>query len=579
MNFFIYLFIFFSLVTLNAQPYFQDVAGNVGISDSSYESNEPGSSSGISFFDFNGDDLDDISIGTTNGHPIKFYQNMGNANFQLVNLDGIDTTCKVRGIVWVDYDNDGDYDLTAGCVDESIKLYRNDGQMNFTNVVPGTNLDLPNHDSWTINWHDVNNDGVLDLFVSSRDLYDPDESDHLYFYDLVNDVFIDKTSDLGLHDSNLFTLTASFVDYNNDGLDDLLLANDKYTTSNILYKKKLDGTFEDASEGANYDYFIDGMSTSIGDFDRDSYPDVYITNTIGGNIFLHNNGEGTFTNIAPSTGTVMNSYCWGASFLDIQNNGNLDLYVSSQFQDNSGLPTSALFVQSSNGNFTEQSNAVIGDNGVSKSNAIGDYNNDGYPDIAVLNYEPFNSLLLKNLSADNSKNWLKVKLEGTSSNIMGIGAKIKISSSSIGEQYNYVLCGEGSLTQNSAYEFFGIDSDTIIDYLKVTWPSGIVDSIPDISPNQKITILEGGSQLSNIGFKEHDKFSVLPNPAIKRLSIRSEIPVFETRLLDMNGKILKDLKLKGKLSAEISVEDLKQGVYFLKARLGDEYVTEKIIKK
>ncbi len=119
------------------------------------------------------------------------------------------------------------------------------------------------------------------------------------------------------------------------------------------------------------------------------------------------------------------------------------------------------------------------DTAQSFSNAIGDINNDGYPDIAVLNYEPHNIFLWKNITNQNN-NWLKVKLEGIDSNRQGIGSWIEISTNG-NKQYNYTLCGEGFLGQNSAYEFFGLGSASSVDYIKVTWLSGQVDVIENPS--------------------------------------------------------------------------------------------------
>ena len=140
------------------------------------------------------------------------------------------------------------------------------------------------------------------------------------------------------------------------------------------------------------------------------------------------------------------------------------------------------------------------DTAQSFSNAIGDINNDGYPDIAVLNYEPDNIFLWKNITNQNN-NWLKVKLEGIDSNRQGIGSWIEISING-NKQYNYTLCGEGFLGQNSAYEFFGLGAANSIDYIKVSWLSGQVDVIQTPPINSHITIIEGGE----LGINENHDF-------------------------------------------------------------------------
>ena len=89
-------------------------------------------------------------------------------------------------------------------------------------------------------------------------------------------------------------------------------------------------------------------------------------------------------------------------------------------------------------------------------------------------------------------NWLKVTLEGDTSNRMGIGSRIEIGING-DKQYRYTLCGEGYISQNSGTEFFGLGSATYVDYVKVTWLSGVVDIINNVSSNQTINIVESST--------------------------------------------------------------------------------------
>ena len=120
------------------------------------------------------------------------------------------------------------------------------------------------------------------------------------------------------------------------------------------------------------------------------------------------------------------------------------------------------------------------------SNAIGDINNDGKPEIVVVN-DTENNFLWQNNSS-NLNNWLKVKLEGVISNRDGIGNTIEINIDGQ-SQYRYTLAGEGYLAQNSFYEFFGLANATEVDYVKVTWTAtGESEIINNIKTNNRLRI-------------------------------------------------------------------------------------------
>jgi hypothetical protein len=320
------------------------------------------------------------------------------------------------------------------------------------------------------------------------------------------------------------------------------------------------------------------MSTTIGDYNKDGWLDIYVANTQEGNAFLKNNGDGTFTDVASENGTLFESVAWSSVFLDADNDADLDLYVSASVTNvDSGQLSAAYYDNDGSGLYTIPENIGLGEDvSISYSNAIGDVDNDGKYDIAVLNCLPDDIFLWKNESV-NENNWIKVKLEGTESNRQGIGSFIELSVN--GEkQYNYTLCGEGYLGQNSSYEFFGIGTATQIDYIKVRWLSGLVDIIYNPEINDHLTMIEGENPLGIDSFEE-ERIVVSPNPSssILQISGLDNYVNSELQILDVSGKIVKNLTID-QSDIEIDISFLRSGIYILNLRAEHSFKNIKIIK-
>ena len=563
------LFIIFSNLA-NAQLAFDNVAAQIGV-NYSYGDSEYGG--GVSFADFDNDGWDDITYTSENGENIYFLKNT-NGEFNLVSFNGISNTNKTKQVIWVDYDNDGDKDLFVTALEGKNSFYINDGEMNFTDISSTIGIFQTDLFTYGASFGDIDNDGDLDLFISNRS-----PIDHNYLYRNDSGTYVDITDSSGISLEGQLSFCSIFFDYDKDGLQDIYVSNDKEENINRLYRNLGDGVFEDVSDFSNAGIDISAMSTTLGDFNNDGWFDIYITNTpfsqistIIGNVLLKNNGDGTFTNIATETGTSFNSLGWGSVFLDADNDGFLDLYVSSSLDGSAQFLSSAFYHQQNDETFIiPQDIGFSSDLRESYSNAIGDINNDGKPEIVVVNDTDNNFLWQNNTS--NQNNWLKVKLEGVISNRDGIGNTIEININGQ-SQYRYTLAGEGYLSQNSFYEFFGMGNATEVDYVKVTWTAtGESEIINNIAANQAIIIKEGSGVLSSVNNLKDTKFAAYPNPSangVFKLSVANQ-EIVSLQVFDISGRLItKKIDLKN--NDQINLSQYQKGVYI--ARFSSETKNE-----
>ena len=577
------LFLIFSNLS-NAQLAFEDVATQVGV-NYSYGDSEYGG--GVSFADFNNDGWDDITYATEDGAQIYFFEN-NNGVFNLVTLNGISNTYKTKQVIWIDYDNDGDKDLFVTAIEGINEFYRNDGGMNFTNISSTIGFFQTDLFTYGTSFGDIDNDGDLDAFISNRTSTEQNQRNYLYRND--EGTFVDITQSSGIpiedeegNENSQLSFCTMFFDYNKDGFQDIYLANDKTDNINRLYKNLGNGTFEDVSVASGSGIAVNAMTTTLGDYNNDGWFDIYITNTQSsqagnGNVLLKNNGDGTFTNVAEETGTTFNSFAWGAVFLDADNDTLLDLYVSGGFDGSIGSFLSAAFYhQQNDGIFVIPQNIGFeNDTRKSFSNAIGDINNDGKPDIIVCN-DTENNFLWENKTT-NTNNWLKIKLEGVTTNRDGIGNTIEIFINGR-SQYRYTLAGEGYISQNSYYEFFGLGEATEVDYVKVTWTgTNTEDIIYDVNANQSITIKEGIGVLTSNDIQTNSLFSLYPNPSydgVFKLSVNNN-KSNTLKVYDLAGRLI--LKIKNlKDKDQFSLNHCKKGIYLAKVSSDHKSSTIKLV--
>lgn len=524
---------------------------------------------GISFYDYDNDGWDDLTVATANGDPVRFYKNI-NGNFVEQTLNIANNNWRNKQVNWVDIDNDGDNDLFITSDTEINRLYENLGNMILEDITISSGMLNDVLVTYGASWGDYNNDGFLDVFLSNRDNTIP----NVLYKNNGDNTFSLANTEAGLINTGTLSFCSAFIDYNKDGFQDIYVANDKVANPNTMYKNNGDGTFTEVGLETGTDITIDAMSVTVEDFNADGWPDIYVTNDVVGNVFLKNNGDGTFTDIAQTTNTTMNSVAWGAVFLDAENDGDLDIYASAEHNGTVTGYLSSAFFNNENGIFDLNNSAIPGDFAISYSNAIGDVNNDGYPEISVNNINHSNIFLWQN-NTSTFNNWLKINLEGTISNRNGIGSLIELSANG-DKQYRYTCLGEGYLAQNSGSEFFGIADATTIDYVRVTWLSGIEDIYYNVLPNQSLKIVEGSSL--SISEFSRPSISVYPNPVSNILYINSKLDNYDLQITNVIGKDLKIPELKI-LNNGIDVSMLDSGIYFLKITSQERKEIIRFIKK
>ena len=444
---------------------------------------------GLSAADFDKDGFDDLLFCQRGSNPILFKSD--GESLQPWPLD-LGNTGEIKQMTWVDFDNDGDRDLSMTGLNMPVQLFRNDSNaFSAISVISGIAPDTIV--SYGHSWGDYDLDGDLDLFVCNYDaqFMGYENHDNQLYRNEGNAFFTDVTLEAGFESMTNYTFMALWMDYNRDLLPDLLVINDRYEVPNYFYHNNGDGTFTEISSQINLDDYMFGMTATADDFDNDGDLDIYITNGTQGNVHKVNNGDGTFTDSDVPLGTTINRFCWAAQFVDADHDGWQDLHICSS--PHLSLPGQNFLYRNNGEVFIQSTNeaGILNDGGWSRASAVGDFNGDGLADLGVCKSFPSQSSVWKATTSENR--WLKITLEGVESNRDGVSSWIDCYAGA-SHQCRYTYCGEGYLGQNSFSEFFGFGSNMIVDSLVVSWPSGIMDRWYNIPTNQQLYLVEGTSR-------------------------------------------------------------------------------------
>lgn len=453
---------------------FTNVTSNYGffLSGSS-----PQSGNGVSFYDYDKDGWDDLTLGQTNSDILVYHNDNGDYNIALT----FPNTGDVKQLIWIDYDNDGDADFFYTISNQSAKLFRNDGALTFTDVTANLNLPITNAKSFGAAWGDYDLDGYSDVYIANYSSV-PNSYTNWLLHNNGDGTFTNVTTEMGVGDGFKPSYQCTWNDVNLDGLLDIYVVND-FSYVNQLYINN-GTTFDQAGDAYNLDLEMEGMSISWTDLDHDMDWDVFISDNQPGNKLMLNEG-GVFTDIAASAGVQVFSTCWGSIWMDYDHDTHDDLHIATSLLSVNGNQN---YLFRNNGDLTFSDESMVGDAQIAFSSAKGDKNNDGYWDFIVMKQYPATVALYQNDGGSN--HWIKVGLTGTVSNRDGIGAVIK---HYMGDQQHMTgtFCGEGFMEQDSQYEILSLGENTIVDSLTVTWPSGWVDKYFNLAADQFYSFTEG----------------------------------------------------------------------------------------
>lgn len=543
-----------------------------------------GDSRSVNWVDVNDDGFIDCMItnGPTGGQDNFLYINNGTGGFTALTGDTIVKDNKPSdGATWADSDNDGDLDCyVVNWYNTKNLFYNNTGAGAFTQTQNA--IETSGGYCETASWGDYDNDGLLDLYVT-RSGGTIATNKNLLFHNEGGNAFTKVLTGTPVTDA-FISRSVNWTDIDSDGDLDLFVTNEN-DQNESLYRNDGAGVFTKLTNGPLLNDGGKTMSSSWGDYDNDGDLDVFLANDQGNDGLFRNEGQFNFTKITSDTVSNCGGNSFSSAWSDIDNDGDLDLFVTNSFGTTTLWPN-FLFLNNGNGSFTRVGNtAPATDLDWSYGCAFGDYDNDGFEDLAVATCR-YNSVDRPDLlyhNDGNSNNWITIKLVGTITNKSAIGTKIRVKANINGNpvwQMRELSAQTSYCGQNDLRPHFGLGNATNIDSIKLEWLNGTVEYYTNITTNQFITIVQGKgiTGINNESLLKINDVLIYPNPASTKINIiipdeyRNEN--FVSFIYDQNGKLI----YSSNNEKEIDINGLTIGTYTIKVKVGKSYNTQTIIK-
>ena len=493
---------------------------------------------GVAVADYDGDkDLDIFVVAKAkdqDGNDIshsRLFRNNNDGTFQDVTIEaGLNNLFPIseegdnypglagikHGVSWGDYDNDGFPDLFF-THSFKIQLFHNEGNGTFVEKTVEAGFQKKNTCRNTgATWFDLNNDGFLDIYISDWG----NCLNNSFYLNNGDGTFENLTDQFGRDNLRRLSYMSLPFDFNEDGWYDLYVTND-FKKPNDLFINQNGTSFSEQAQNYGVDNPGDDMGIAFGDYNNDGFFDMFITN-INENVLLTNNGDNTFVDLAIEKNVRDTGWAWDTNFSDFDLDGDEDLFVVNGFDLLNPEPETNFYFknlqkegQETFSDFSEQVN--LKDLTISVGAAIFDFDNDGDLDVFVTNSDRpsyFYKNNLINASQGANLKWLKVSLEGTVSNRNAIGTKISLTTDE--GTLNRYFTGLGFLSQSIQPVHFGLGNASLINELKITWPSGLVETYDNLTSNTTIYAVEGeGFEVSGIIYGCTDPNSCNYNPDAK----------------------------------------------------------------
>ena len=568
----------FTLDSANSQTFTKITTGTI-VTDGRY-------SEGAYWFDYNNDRYLDLFVGNIVNQNNLLYLNNGDGTFTQITTGNIVNDAGFSyGGCFGDYNNDGYPDMFVenggSNSNQANFLYINNSSLSFTKITSG-NIVTDAGGSWGSATADYDRDGNLDIFVSNF-------NQNNFLYKGNGDGTFTKIATGDIVNDGGASLGCSWADYDNDGYPDLFVANANFGAgqNNFLYHNNGNGTFTKITTGNIVTDGGNSVGGSWGDYDNDGDMDLYVPNYFNSNNFLYrNDGLGTFTKI--TTGIIVNDggSSVGSAWGDYDNDGDLDLFVSNDNNENN-----ALYENNGNGTFTKITTGdIVNDGGRSNGSVWGDYDNDGDIDLFVTNGDQptaQSNFLYKN--DGNSNHWINILSKGINSNRSAIGTKVVLKTNINGNNITQTqgISGQtGYNAQNSLNVEFGLGNASVIDSLIIIWPNGNIEPFANISSNQFVTVTEGkgivgvnpGGSILPGDYRLEQNY---PNPFNPTTEIAFSLPhsaFTELKIFDITGReIASPISMilnAGSHIAQFNSSKVASGTYFYRIKIYSERSNE-----